>query len=161
MVRRLAAILAADVAGYSRLMSQDEAGTLAELKTHRSELIEPAIAKYGGRVVKLMGDGILAEFSSVVAAELWTGVMKSRERGRNEQALREFLAFVDVRDFPAEAARAYGEIRAELEAKGRSIGAMDLLIAVHAVHERATLVTRNSDEFKRVGQLKVESWKEP
>src|ERR1700689_2992196 len=68
MVRRLAAILAADVAGYSRLMSQDEAGTLAELKTHRSELIEPAIAKYGGRVVKLMGDGILVEFSSVVAA---------------------------------------------------------------------------------------------
>jgi tRNA(fMet)-specific endonuclease VapC len=99
--------------------------------------------------------------SSVVAAELWTGVMKSRERGRNEQALREFLAFVDVRDFPAEAARAYGEIRAELEAKGRSIGAMDLLITAHAVHERATLVTRNSDEFKRVDQLKVESWKEP
>jgi len=99
--------------------------------------------------------------SSVVAAELWTGVMKSRERGRNERALREFLAFVDVLDFPAEAARAYGEIRAELEAKGRSIGAMDLLIAAHAVHERATLVTRNSDEFARVEQLKVESWKEP
>jgi tRNA(fMet)-specific endonuclease VapC len=98
--------------------------------------------------------------SSIVAAELWTGVMKSRERGRNERALREFLAFVDVLDFPAEAARAYGEIRAELEAKGRSIGAMDLLIAAHAVHERATLVTRNSDEFKRVGQLKLESWKE-
>ena len=99
--------------------------------------------------------------SSVVAAELWTGVMKSRERGRNERALREFLAFVDVLDFPAEAARAYGEIRAELEAKGRSIGAMDLLIAAHAVHERATLVTRNSHEFARVEQLKVESWKEP
>lgn len=99
--------------------------------------------------------------SSVVAAELWTGVMKSRERGRNERALREFLAFVDVLDFPAEAARAYGEIRAELEVKGRSIGAMDLLIAAHAVHERATLVTRNSDEFARVEQLKVESWKEP
>ena len=87
--------------------------------------------------------------------------MKSRERGRNERALREFLVFVDVLDFPAEAARAYGEIRAELEAKGRSIGAMDLLIAAHAVHERATLVTRNSDEFARVEQLKVESWKEP
>ena len=99
--------------------------------------------------------------SSVVAADLWTGVMKSRERARNEQALKEFLAFVDVRDFPAEAARAYGEIRAELEAKGRTIGAMDMLIAAHAVHERATLVTRNSDEFKRVDQLKVESWKEP
>jgi tRNA(fMet)-specific endonuclease VapC len=98
--------------------------------------------------------------SSIVAGELWTGVMKSRERGPNERALREFLAFVDVLAFPAEAARAYGEIRAGLEAKGRSIGAMDLLIAAHAVHERATLVTRNSDEFKRVDRLKVENWKE-
>lgn len=96
--------------------------------------------------------------SSVVAAELWTGVMKSRERQRNEQALREFLAFVEILDWPVEAARVYGEIRAELEAKGRSIGAMDLLIAAHAVHERATLVTRNSDGFERVEVLKFETW---
>ena len=68
--RRLAAIFAADVAGYSRMMGQDEAGTLAALKTQRSELIEPTIAKHNGRVVKLMGDGILAEFSSVVEAAL-------------------------------------------------------------------------------------------
>jgi adenylate cyclase len=66
--RRLAAILAADVAGYSRLMSVDESGTLANLQAHRSELIVPAIAKHRGRVVKLMGDGILAEFGSVVDA---------------------------------------------------------------------------------------------
>jgi tRNA(fMet)-specific endonuclease VapC len=70
----------------------------------------------------------------------------------------EFLAFVEVLDWPAEAARVYGEIRAGLEAKGRSIGAMDLLIAAHAVHERATLVTRNRDEFTRVDRLKVEGW---
>lgn len=96
--------------------------------------------------------------SSVVAAELWTGVMKSRERQRNEQALNDFLAFVEVLDWPAEAAHVHGQIRAGLEAKGRSIGAMDLLIAVHAVHERATLVTRNRDEFDRVQGLRVESW---
>jgi len=66
--RRLAAILAADVAGYSRLMSFDESGTLASLQAHRSELIVPAIARHHGRVVKLMGDGILAEFGSVVEA---------------------------------------------------------------------------------------------
>jgi class 3 adenylate cyclase len=66
--RRLAAILAADVAGYSRLMSRDEAGTLKSLQAHRAELIEPAIARHHGRVVKLMGDGILAEFGSVVEA---------------------------------------------------------------------------------------------
>lgn len=97
--------------------------------------------------------------SCVVAAELWTGVMKSRERQRNEQALNEFLAFVEVLDWPVEAARVYGEIRAALEAKGRPIGAMDLLIAAHTIHERATLVTRNADEFTRVESLKTESWK--
>jgi class 3 adenylate cyclase/pimeloyl-ACP methyl ester carboxylesterase len=66
--RRLAAILAADVAGYSRMMSEDEAGTLATLQRYRSELVDPAIARHHGRIAKLMGDGLLAEFSSVVEA---------------------------------------------------------------------------------------------
>ena len=66
--RRLAAVLAADVVGYSRLMEIDEAGTLARLKTNRETLIEPKIAEHDGRVVKLMGDGLLAEFASVVDA---------------------------------------------------------------------------------------------
>ncbi len=64
--RKLTAILAADVVGYSRLMGEDEAGTLASLKAHRRELIEPKTAEYHGRVVKLMGDGTLMEFGSVV-----------------------------------------------------------------------------------------------
>jgi adenylate cyclase len=68
MERRLAAILAADVVGYSRLMGADEAGTLGRLKALRKELIQPKIADRGGRIVKLMGDGLLAEFSSVVEA---------------------------------------------------------------------------------------------
>ena len=62
--RKLAAILAADVAGYSRLMGVDEAGTLAQLKIHRRELIDPKIAEHRGRVVKTTGDGILIEFPS-------------------------------------------------------------------------------------------------
>ena len=66
--RRLAAILAADVAGYSRLMSEDEAGTLAAWQRCQSELIDPGIARHRGRIVKLMGDGLLAEFPSVVEA---------------------------------------------------------------------------------------------
>jgi adenylate cyclase len=65
---RLAAILAVDVAGYSRLMGQDEAGTLARLRTHRRELIGPKIAEHKGRIVKTTGDGILIEFPSVVEA---------------------------------------------------------------------------------------------
>jgi len=66
--RRLAAILAADVAGYTRLMEQDEADTFARLRAHRKELFEPEIGKYQGRIFKLMGDGLLAEFGSVVDA---------------------------------------------------------------------------------------------
>ena len=68
MERKLTAILAADVVGYSRLMELDEAGTLAALKAHRKEFIDPKAAQYGGRTVKLMGDGALIEFASVVDA---------------------------------------------------------------------------------------------
>jgi TolB-like protein/class 3 adenylate cyclase/Flp pilus assembly protein TadD len=66
--RRLTAILAADVAGYSRLMGADEEGTLARLKAHRRELVDPKIAEHRGRIVKTTGDGLLAEFASVVDA---------------------------------------------------------------------------------------------
>jgi formylglycine-generating enzyme required for sulfatase activity/class 3 adenylate cyclase len=66
--RRLAAILAADVVGFSRLMGEDESGTLAALKAHRQELIEPSIAGHDGRIFKLIGDGLLAEFPSAVEA---------------------------------------------------------------------------------------------
>ena len=66
--RRLTAVLAADVAGYSRLMGADEEGTLARLKALRRALIDPAIATYRGRIVKTTGDGMLVEFASAVDA---------------------------------------------------------------------------------------------
>ena len=66
--RRLAAILSADVVGYSRLMGLDEAGTLSRLNALRRELIDPTIAAHAGRIVKLMGDGALVEFASAVDA---------------------------------------------------------------------------------------------
>src|SRR5258705_1606342 len=66
--RRLAAILAADVAGYSRLMGADEEGTLARLKAHRGDLLDPTIDRHRGRIVKTTGDGLLVEFASVVDA---------------------------------------------------------------------------------------------
>jgi TolB-like protein/class 3 adenylate cyclase/Tfp pilus assembly protein PilF len=68
VVRRLSAILAADVVEYSRMMEADEAGTLAALNAHRRAIIEPVIAGHGGRIVKTMGDGFLVEFASVVEA---------------------------------------------------------------------------------------------
>src|SRR5262249_48017402 len=66
--RRLAAIVSADVAGYSRLMGRDESGTLAALKALRQDVVDPAIASHGGRIVKTTGDGLLLEFPSVVNA---------------------------------------------------------------------------------------------
>ena len=66
--RRLAAILVADIDGYSRLMGADEVGTLSALKTHRRDLVDPAIAAHHGRIVKTTGDGMLVEFPSVVDA---------------------------------------------------------------------------------------------
>jgi adenylate cyclase len=66
--RRLAANLAADVVGYTRAMAADEAGTLAQIKSQRKELLEPKITEHGGHIVKLMGDGVLVEFPSVVEA---------------------------------------------------------------------------------------------
>ena len=66
--RRLAAVVSADVAGYSRLMGRDDSDTLARLKAHRRELIDPKISEYGGRIVKTTGGGLLLEFPSVVDA---------------------------------------------------------------------------------------------
>ena len=81
--RRLAAVLAADMVGFSRLMEVDEAGTLARLKTHRIELIDPAIAKNHGRIIKTTGDGMLVEFHSVVDAVLCAAEIQSRMARRN------------------------------------------------------------------------------
>ena len=68
MQRKLTVIFSADVAGYSGLMERDEAGTLARLKENRAAVFDPQVAKHGGRQFKLMGDGALVEFGSVVAA---------------------------------------------------------------------------------------------
>jgi adenylate cyclase len=81
--RRLAAILAADVAGYSRLMGRDEAGTLARLKALRRELIDPMVAEHKGRIVKTTGDGLLIEFPSVVEAVACAMTVQSGMGSRN------------------------------------------------------------------------------
>ncbi len=81
--RRLAAVVAADMVGYSRLMEVDETGTLARLKTHRIELIDPAIAKNRGRIIKTTGDGMLVEFHSVADAVLCAAQIQRRMARRN------------------------------------------------------------------------------
>lgn len=87
--RRLAAILAADVAGYSRLIGEDEEGTLAALRTLRRELIDPTIAAHRGRVVKTAGDGMLVEFASVLDALRAAAAVQQEMAGRNASVAAE------------------------------------------------------------------------
>lgn len=89
MEQRLAAILAADMAGYSRLMEADETGTLARLRTHRIELIDPAIAKNKGRIIKTTGDGMLVEFQSVTDAVKCAVEIQQRMKRRNSDVPQE------------------------------------------------------------------------
>src|SRR5262244_2265288 len=84
MERKLAAILAADVVGYSRLMEQDEADTFERLRTHRKDLFEPEIEKHHGSIFKLMGDGLLAEFGSVVDAVECAVTLQRSMKERND-----------------------------------------------------------------------------
>ena len=121
--RRLAAILAADVAGYSRLMGQDEAGTLARLRTHRRELIDPKIAEHKGRIVKTTGDGILIEFPSVVEAVACAVAvqrgMAERNAGTPEDQRIVFRVGVNLGDVIVEDGDIHGDgvnVAARLEA---------------------------------------------
>jgi adenylate cyclase len=84
MERRLAAILAADVVGYSRLIEQDEAGTLAALKDRRKDILEPLVGAHRGRIVKVMGDGVLVEFASVVNAVACAVELQQRMAAAND-----------------------------------------------------------------------------
>ncbi len=111
--RRLAAIVSADVVGYSRLMGADEAGTLGALRAHRSELIDPLIAEHGGRIVKTMGDGLLLEFPSVVAAvECCIGVQKGmveRNDGISDKGAIRFRIGVHLGDIAVEGDDIFGD----------------------------------------------------
>jgi class 3 adenylate cyclase/TolB-like protein len=120
--RRLAAILAGDVAGYSRLMGADEVGTLSALKAHRVEAIDPRLAQFNGRVVKTTGDGILIEFPSVVEAVQCAVAIQDEMRARNAgvapEKRIEFRIGINVGDVIIEGGDVFGDgvnIAARLE----------------------------------------------
>jgi adenylate cyclase len=135
--RRLAAILAADVAGYSRLMSADEEGTLARLKEHRTALFDPSIAGHGGRIFKTMGDGLMVEFASVVDAlrcavevQRETAVRNAGQEGRRDIRFR---IGINLGDVMIDGDDLYGEgvnVAARLEALAR-VGGVCLSAKVH------------------------------
>ena len=107
------------------------------------------------------GEDVIAT-SSVVLFELWYGVAKSQHAKANAERIATFLSGpLEVMDFTAEDAEQAGRIRATLEGLGKPIGAYDLLIAGQALHHKATLVTSNSSEFKRVRGLRQQDWAAP
>ena len=109
MERRLTAILAADVVGYSRLMGSDEAGTLAQLKEIRRAVVDAKIAEHRGRIVKLTGDGVLAEFSSVVNAVSCATEIQMAMRARTSESAIQFRIGVNLGDVIAEGDDIYGD----------------------------------------------------
>jgi class 3 adenylate cyclase len=131
VVRKLAAIVAADVAGYSRLMAADEEGTLERLKAHREALIDPKIAEYSGRIIKTTGDGLLAEFASAVDAvrsvvEIQRGMMERNARVPRDKRM-DFRIGVNIGDVIVEGDDIFGHgvnLAARLEGIAEAGGVM-------------------------------------
>ena len=160
--RRLTTILSADVAGYSRLMGEDEAGTLRALKTHRDELIAPKVAEHKGRIVKLMGDGALVEFPSVVeavrcAVEIQRG-MAGRNTDISEDRRIEFRIGINIGDVIVDGEDIYGDgvnVAARLESISEPGG-----ICVHRV-VRDQVRDKLSLAFEDMGEIKVKNIARP
>ena len=120
-----------------------------------SDLIKNPQGRAAKRIAKVGEDNICT--SVIVAAELRYGCAKSGSV-RLLKAVEDLLGEINVLPFDVPADAEYGGIRAELEAAGKPIGSNDLLIAAHACATGATIVTANTDEFKRIRGLKVENW---
>jgi len=155
--RKLAAILAADVVGYSRLMTADEVGTLAALKLHREIVFDPAIAAHNGRIVKLMGDGTLAEFRSVIDA---VNCALAIQRTKAPPSAPEIVLRIGINlgDVIVENDDIYGEgvnVAARLEALARPGG----ICVSSVVHE--SIGSRIDVCFQNGGDIKVKNIERP
>jgi adenylate cyclase len=161
-VRRLTAILAADVAGYSRLMGEDEEGTHERLRAHLRDLIEPNIAEHRGRIVKHTGDGFLAEFASVVdavrcAVEVQRG-MADRSAGTPLEKRIEFRVGINLGDVIAEGGDIFGDginIAARLEALAEPGGVLVSNTVHDHVRDRLPFV------FEDLGEQQVKNIARP
>jgi adenylate cyclase len=148
-VRRLTAILAADVAGYSRLMGQDEEGTHERVQAHLRELVSPKIAEHRGRIVKNTGDGFLAEFPSVVdavrcAVEVQRG-MAERNEGTPPENRIEFRVGINLGDVIVEEHDIFGDgvnVAARLEAVAEPGGICVSRVVRDQVRDRSSFAFR-------------------
>jgi class 3 adenylate cyclase/tetratricopeptide (TPR) repeat protein len=160
--RRLTAVLAADVVGYSRLVQRDEQGTLDRLKAHRKELVEPLVAEHGGRVVKLTGDGILCEFPSAVhavacAVAIQRG-MAEREAAVPEAERIRFRIGINVGDVVHEGGDIFGDgvnVAARLEALAEPGG----VLLARNVHNQVK--DKLAFRFEPAGRHRVKNIAEP
>ncbi|WP_372572343.1 adenylate/guanylate cyclase domain-containing protein [Ruegeria jejuensis] len=166
MERRLAAIVAADVVGYSRLVRDDEEATLAALRRLRKRLIEPRIKQHHGRIVKLMGDGILAEFSSVVGAVTCCVEVQRMLGARDARETQiVFRIGVNVDDVVIEGDDILGDgvnVAARLEALADPGGICISDVVYEQVRDRFDLVFRDIGK-QRVKNINrpVQAWKWP
>jgi FixJ family two-component response regulator/class 3 adenylate cyclase len=161
-VRRLAAILAADIAGYSRLMGRNEEGTLERLMAHRRALVDPKIAEHRGRIVKTTGDGLLAEFPSVVdgvrcAVEMQRG-MAERNSGVPIEERLEFRVGINLSDVIVEGDDVYGDgvnVAARVEALADAGGVFVSSSVYDHVRDRLPFV------FEDLGEQQVKNIARP
>ena len=160
--RRLAAIIAADVAGYSRLMGRDESGTLARLREHRKQRLEPVLARHGGRLVKLTGDGALAEFPSAVdalgAAIEFQQAMAEANREQSDDTAIVFRIGLHLGDLIVDGDDLYGDgvnVAARLEAEAPPGG----IVVSGDVHN--AVAGRLKAAFMDLGELSLKNIERP
>src|SRR5512139_2836820 len=160
--RKLAAIVAADVVGYSRLMGRDESGTLARLREHRQQRLEPVLARNGGRLVKLTGDGALAEFPSAVdalsAAIEFQQAMAEANRDQPADTAIVFRVGLHLGDLIVDGDDLYGDgvnVAARLEAEASAGG----IVISGNVHD-ATAGRLNAT-FDDLGRLALKNIERP
>ena len=162
MERRLTTIVAADIAGFSRLVGADEEGTLAAQRAHRAELIDPLLAKHNGRIANTAGDGMLVEFSSAVEAVRWATAMQEEMRARNadlpEDRRIKFRVGINVGDVVDEDGDLLGDgvnIAARLEALAPPGG----VILSGTVHDQVR--DRLDLDFADLGEVRVRNIARP
>jgi adenylate cyclase len=162
MERRLAAVLAADMAGYSRLMEIDERTTLARLMTHRGELIEPAIAKNNGRVIKTTGDGMLVEFGSVTDAVRCAVEVQERMRRRNsdvpEERRIQFRMGINLGDIIFDEGDIYGD-GVNVAARIEQLADIGGICVTQAVYEQ--VADRVPVAFEDLGEKHLKNMSRP
>ena len=160
--RKLAAIVSADVVGYSRLMGADEAGTLAALESHRRELIDPLVARFDGRIVKTMGDGLLLEFPSAVNAVDFSLELQRGLAARNEEIAEErrivFRIGVNLGDIVVEDDDIFGD-GVNLAARLQEIAEPGAVCLAGGVYEQ--LAGRGDQKFEALGYRKLKNIGQP